>query len=552
MNKNKYLLLWSSVGVLLLLVLAAVDENFLKDWRRIQGATRSADGPIEVRLRQVINPTLKISDRCVSCHVGMAPGEQGVTGPAVVAAHPPVVHDPTEFGCTTCHGGQGLATEQADAHGDVHFWPEPMLPGRYSYAGCGTCHAPTGIPNAASLEKAQSTFERLDCLACHRVNGRGGTQRPGGGGMEGPDLSRVGVTGYRQDWYQLHVQKNQQAADGPWKTSFGQINEADLTAIQMYLATRVGAPKLIEAKATFLSLGCMGCHKVSGIGGDAGVDLSRSGERDPGQLNFTHIPGQPTFANWLAEHFRSPIGIVPGSQMPMMRLSEAQIDQLTMYVLSLRRRELPGTYLPKDQVRVLRFSEREFARDGATMYSALCSACHGAKGQGVRYPGLPPFPGITNPDFINLVSDEFLTATITSGRPGRKMPAWGGSGTALNPEEIKAIVGYLRQVSATTPVAETTPPRWVKGNPVQGEKLFAANCSGCHGTKGEGNEGPALNNQILLNSATDRFLVETITQGRRGTVMPGFSQSSTVRPALTPAEIESIVTFMRSWEGKKR
>jgi hypothetical protein len=82
-----------------------------------------------VQLRQVVNPQLGVADRCVSCHVAMAPGEQGVRG-ANMAPHPPVVHDPAEFGCTVCHGGQGQATEKADAHGDVHFWPEPMLPTR--------------------------------------------------------------------------------------------------------------------------------------------------------------------------------------------------------------------------------------------------------------------------------------------------------------------------------------------------------------------------------------------------------------------------------------
>ena len=34
MNKNKYLLLFSSLGVLVLLLVAAVEENFMRQWRR--------------------------------------------------------------------------------------------------------------------------------------------------------------------------------------------------------------------------------------------------------------------------------------------------------------------------------------------------------------------------------------------------------------------------------------------------------------------------------------------------------------------------------------
>jgi len=109
MNKNKHLLLWSSLGVLALLVAAAVQENFLKDWRQIQASARADGGPIDVRLRQIVVPKLKVTDRCVSCHVGMVPGEQGLSGSPLAAAHSRLVHDPGEFGCTVCHGPSAAA-----------------------------------------------------------------------------------------------------------------------------------------------------------------------------------------------------------------------------------------------------------------------------------------------------------------------------------------------------------------------------------------------------------------------------------------------------------
>ncbi|MBK6587856.1 MAG: hypothetical protein IPG22_06020 [Acidobacteria bacterium] len=76
MNKNKYLLMVSSIGVFLLLAAAAVSENFMKDWHSIQGNAKTTEGPIDLRLRQIVNPQLKVTDRCVTCHVGMASGEQ--------------------------------------------------------------------------------------------------------------------------------------------------------------------------------------------------------------------------------------------------------------------------------------------------------------------------------------------------------------------------------------------------------------------------------------------------------------------------------------------
>lgn len=548
MKRNKYLLLVSSLGVFGLLVAAAIEEHWLREWRRIQRRARNEDGRIAVQLRQVLNPALRASDRCVSCHVAMAPGEQNVTGSSVLAPHKPVVHDPAEFGCVVCHGGQGQATEKADAHGAVRFWPEPMLPARLSYAGCGSCHAPLGVPHQGMLARARLAFERLDCLACHRLDGRGGTLRPGNLGMEGPDLSRTGVSGYEADWYAKHLAKAREASTGPWKTSFSEISPEDRELLRVFLATRVGAPGLVEAKAAFHSGGCLGCHKVSGVGGDEGPDLTQAGLKDPGRLDFREVPGEPTLANWTAEHFRSPGSLVANSQMPALGLSERQIALLTFYTLSLRRRELPAAYAPKDRVRATRFGEREFAGDGETIFRAFCVGCHGTEGRGRRAPGMPGFPANAHPDFLAVASDEFLLATVTRGRPGRRMPAWGEKEGGLRPEEIRAVVAYLRRLGGTQFQADGKPPRWVAGDVAAGRKLYASACAGCHGSRGEGGEGPALNNAVLLGAATDSYLVETISRGRRGTAMQGFLKPSVVRPALSAEQIASVVVFIRSWE----
>ena len=550
MNRNKYLLLGSSVGVLVLLMIAAIEENFLKEWRRLQGQGRSDEGAISVQLRQIVNPGLKTADRCVSCHVSMGPGEQSVTGTAVMTPHKPVVHDPAEYGCTVCHGGQGQATDKAPAHGDVEFWPEPMIPKRFSQAGCGTCHAPLLIPNHDRLSAARGAFERLDCLACHKLDGRGGAIRPDGGGMEGPDLSRAGLAGYDREWYPKHVQKAGAASSGPWKNSWAPVSASDQELLAAFLATRMAAPKLVEAKSLFHSTGCLGCHKVSGVGGDDGPDLSRAGEKDPGQLNFAHVPGKPEFENWLGEHFRSPIAVVSTSQMPILGLSADRIESLTMYVLSLRRRDLPAVYVPRDRMRATRFGDREFAGDGATVFGAFCSGCHGPEGQGRRSPGLPAYPAIASPDFLERVSDEFITATLRHGRPGRKMPAWGDKDGGLRPAEIREVVAHLRLLSGAQYKPESAPPRWVTADAAAGKHLFESTCSGCHGRQGEGGEGPALHNKVLLTNATDTYLVETIGRGRRGTAMQGFREPSPVRRTLEAHEIESIIAFIRTWEAK--
>jgi len=555
----KHLLLWSSLGTLVALGWAAFAENALQEWRVLQQQYRDSLPPaeaetFEVRLRQIYVPALGASDRCPSCHVGMTPGESGHSADPRFAPHPDVVHDPGRFGCTVCHGGQGRATVRADAHGEVRHWPEPGIPKRFVYAGCGSCHTHLRIASVSTLEAGRDLLERNDCLACHRLEGRGGTLRPAGaGGMEGPDLSRAGAVGYRRDWYPDHVERSNREEARAWRVSFAPMPADDVQAIDVYLDSRAGAPGLVEAKALFHSLGCLGCHSVHGVGGDDGPDLTVEGQKDPGQLDFTRVPGQHDLAAWLAEHFRAPGKIVPDSAMPYLGLTEAQIEGLVFYMLSLRQTEFPEAFWPEDRIRAQHFGEREFSTDGATLYGTFCAACHGPQGQGMRYPGMAAFPAIANPDFLALASDEFLRRTIRSGRPGRRMPAWGEKSGGLRLDEVETLVGFVRRLGGGVAARpDSRPPRWVAGDAARGAELWKANCAACHGAAGEGAEGPALANAVLLSSATDTYLFETVRRGRRGTPMPAFSVPSPVRRTLTDDEIESLVTHIRGWEVEAR
>jgi cytochrome c oxidase cbb3-type subunit 3 len=237
--------------------------------------------------------------------------------------------------------------------------------------------------------------------------------------------------------------------------------------------------------------------------------------------------------------------------MPELGLTERRIDQLTFYMLSLRRGNFPEALWPNDRIRAERFGAREFATDGATLYGTFCAACHGANGEGMRYPGFADFPAIAHPDFLSLVSDDFLRAQIKRGRPGRRMPAWGELEGGLREEEIGRVVVYLRSLGGVSYQGDGKPHRWAEGDVANGQKLYAEACASCHGARGEGKDGPALNNRVFLELATDSYLFKTIQQGRRGTSMAGFGTGSPVRRTLTENEIGAVVAFVRTWEGKK-
>jgi cbb3-type cytochrome c oxidase subunit III len=437
-----------------------------------------------------------------------------------------------------------------DAHGTVAFWPEPMLPVRSTQAGCGTCHAVSNVPARPTLDRWAATFERLDCRACHRVDGRGGTIRPDGGGMEGPDLSQVGLAGFTSDWHDRHVALAATTTNGPWSASWRPVADQDRADVDRYLRTRVAAPRVVAAKATFLSSGCLGCHTVSGVGGDEGPDLTRAGEKDPGRADFTHVGGSRTLDRWFDQHVRTPSSVVVGSQMPALRLTDTEVADLTLFTLSLRRRDVPASHLPRDRMRVARLGDREFASDGATLFGAFCAGCHGKDGLGLRAVGVATFPSVANPDFLAVAPDTLVAETIRRGRPDRRMRAWGDGSAGLGEADIPVLVAHLRALAEVPAPVDPRPARWAAGNLSEGQRLFERTCSGCHGPKGEGLDAPALNNPVLLAAATDSFFTETIARGRRGSGMVAFAEPSPTHPTLTPAEIESIVTFIRSWGGQ--
>ncbi len=80
----------------------------------------------------------------------------------------------------------------------------------------------------------------------------------------------------------------------------------------------------------------------------------------------------------------------------------------------------------------------------------------------------------------------------------------------------------------------------------KGKVLFTENCVVCHQENGTGLAGvaPSLTNKELLSFASDRFLFETIRDGRAPTPMPSFGE------VLKPEEIKSIIVYLRSF-GKQ-
>jgi cytochrome c oxidase cbb3-type subunit III len=107
-------------------------------------------------------------------------------------------------------------------------------------------------------------------------------------------------------------------------------------------------------------------------------------------------------------------------------------------------------------------------------FMSRCASCHGLDGRGGEHA-----PDIVTSPSLRSRSDQSLFDVISHGLPRAGMPAFG---QLLNPAEIHALVGYLRDAAKTGEGPRTS------GDAVKGRTLFfgKAGCSQCHTMDGEG------------------------------------------------------------------
>ncbi|MCL4846335.1 MAG: c-type cytochrome [Acidobacteria bacterium] len=79
---------------------------------------------------------------------------------------------------------------------------------------------------------------------------------------------------------------------------------------------------------------------------------------------------------------------------------------------------------------------------GQTRFARSCASCHGEQAQGLIGPNL------TDEYWIHGGRVEQIFQSVAKGWPARGMPPWG---RALAPDELAAVVAYVRSLQGTTP-----------------------------------------------------------------------------------------------------
>ena len=177
---------------------------------------------------------------------------------------------------------------------------------------------------------------------------------------------------------------------------------------------------------------------------------------------------------------------------------------------------------------------------GKTVFGDNCAACHGSGAAGAK-----GFPNLNDDDWLWGGSLDQIMQTIQYGaRSGHaqthegQMLAFGKDGT-LKKEEIVTVANYVRSLSGL--------PTRQGYDAKAGAKIFADNCTVCHGAAGKGNQdvgAPNLTDKIWLYGSDEATIIETVTNGRAG-VMPAWVGR------LDPSTIKAMAVYVHSLGGGK-
>ena len=388
------------------------------------------------------------------------------------------------LGCLGCHTirgeGSSIAPELTNLKGKVNaewlygwianpkaYFPNSRMPvfnltrdqsvaiGDYLLSvGTGARNKNDFMPNLADA-KAKNLGQKLiaerGCAGCHDMRG---FDR-----ISAPELTHVGdktadvlefgnATGVKHDLYDYLMTKITDPRSFDTTKFKGKmpkfgLEKNDARTIAIYLMSLSGqelppeytrdlqeqGSPLLAGRRIFEQHDCVACHRVAGVGGKVGPELTREGEM--------------VRPNWMFEFLKQPVRIRwwQDARMPNYHLTDAEATTLTEYFMAMSNQPAPYEYTPPDQ------KVFPLAGLGLKYFTDLkCQSCHPLAGkQGVAGgdskklgPDLGMAPIRLKKDWI------FRFLKDPQGfSPGTQMPSFGKPD-----DQYSAIVDFLMKQHA--------------------------------------------------------------------------------------------------------
>jgi cytochrome c2 len=298
--------------------LSAQRDKYLSD--RIPDASDATIAGIQrkletfdISIKQIHVKDVDLVDRCESCHVGIREPvtitKAAMGGEAAFTSHPNKellkVHDPEKFGCTPCHGGNGVAVDTVEkAHGTYEHWLWPMHAKENTEAGCQQCHSREIVTEMAdTLNSGREIFRLRGCMACHRYEGFD---------RDGDELSAA-----NQNIRTLEQQKAEWLREAGFDISKGDKTRDNKEATRLYAAAND-----LKVRSTGLDAQMEQLDMRS-------KELIREIKKVGPSLKEVRVK---MHKEWLPVWLQDPHKWRPGTKMPTFRLDQDEIKAIAAFV----------------------------------------------------------------------------------------------------------------------------------------------------------------------------------------------------------------------------
>ena len=359
---------------------------------------------------------------------------------------------------------------------------------------CTSCHISVEDPSYGGLPQPlayhpnhdRHPFNKFGCTICHQGQGRATTREAAHG----------------------HVEH--------WDRPMLEMKYIQSACAKCHLPTDMPeAPQLARGRAVFEESGCIGCHKLNGSGGVIGPELEKVGaNRSP---------------QWLLTHFKNPAAVTPGSAMPPIKASEADLNALTLYVLSFTGEPLSAYYVSMKTIPGPQAGRRLFAEKG-------CIGCHSVAGKGGKTG--PALDDAAKRHDAAWISAHFKNPAAMT--PGTVMPQFN-----FNEQEIRALTEFLLSLTDTNVVGFINAPALMTSVDRGKATYKKYGCAGCHGADGQGGI-PNPNAKTAEQVPGLKFVSEGYTRDElKKRVLDGQREIPLMDAKRPPAPL-----YMPPWRGK--
>ncbi|MEK8023172.1 MAG: c-type cytochrome [Candidatus Hydrogenedentota bacterium] len=511
-------------------------------------------------------------DRCQTCHQGLMRPEFAEDAQPF-KTHPKLdlflssasPHPVEEFGCASCHLGRGRGTSflmsihRPSSHEQeeewkakygwylYHYWETPMLPTKYTEAGCLNCHShATELRGAEKLNLGLQVIEKAGCYGCHNISRYLGRSKPG------PSLRKIAAK-TSKDWTYRWILNPKSFRHNTWMPRFfDQSNNSsdeqkarsrqEIHAMVAYLfqfsdthamASMAMPGDPARGEKILATTGCYGCHlqedkthfdkdRSAFIRTNTTSDMIR-------RMQGPELTGlaTKTSADWVYNWIRNPHAFSPNTRMPDLRLTDQEAADVTAYLMQNRNEEF-NTEIPPLDEKILNGIMLEFLAKNMTNAQAKetiekssqaqkleftgrkligtygCFGCHEIPGFDTAMPigtelteeGSKPVSkldfgyihdiGHNNYDWFTQKLKEpriFDRERVLAPLDKLRMPNFDLSDTEID-AVVTAIVGFVKPSVKAEKMFPRTPKNLVVE---QGQRLVREyNCQGCHIIEGRG------------------------------------------------------------------